>query len=159
MKLNLAARKGHPATIQQSSLIRRYCVLRSALVRSHLRVSAFQPGPDTQKSPKAQPKQDVASKFMNFLNAEVIERCCLSVYPLSRSALPFGNRSGWQGPVPTALVHPISLQLPREGNYDPKLIAESKYSKECGLKPKAVYRNLAPAALYELVHKLTRCRH
>ena len=30
-------------------------------------------------------------------------------------------------------------------------LTSSKFSKECGLKPKAVYRNLSPAGCYEHV--------
>lgn len=40
--------------------------------------------------------------------------------------------------------------MPREG-HDPSFLVNAKHSKEVGLKPKAVYRNLAPAQLYEMV--------
>ena len=45
-----------------------------------------------------------------------------------------------------------TLQAPKEGS-DASFLVNSKFSKEVGLKPKAVYRNLAPAALYEMVGK------
>lgn len=34
---------------------------------------------------------------------------------------------------------------------DTTFLLDSQFTKECGLKPQAVYRNLAPAELYEMV--------
>ncbi len=34
---------------------------------------------------------------------------------------------------------------------DTAFLLGSQFARECGLKPQAVYRNLAPAELYEMV--------